>query len=163
MISFPSDLGWTGLLIANSKIARIKFGFQKEFQLLRQFDEHFDVRRAKGAERKWVSQLQNFAAGKKVDFLDIPVDFSDYSKFQATVLRTCRKIPYGQTMSYGTLAAKSKSPGAARAVGSAMKKNKYPLVIPCHRVVASTGIGGYSAGDGISIKRQLLQIEGVVM
>ena len=162
MISAPTEFGWAGIMVGGQMIHRIKFGFPSEIALLRSFDEHFDVRRPKrNGEYKWLSCIQKFLDGNKVDLSTLPVDFEGFTNFQKSVLMNCQKISYGRTLSYGQLAAKSKSPRAARAVGSIMKINRVPLVIPCHRVVASNGIGGYSAGDGIEIKRKLLAMEGV--
>ena len=74
-----------------------------------------------------------------------------------------RRLPAdsrGLTRTYGELAAECGSPGAARAVGSVMAKNRYPLIVPCHRVLAAGGeLGGYSAPDGLKMKRRLLEME----
>lgn len=77
--------------------------------------------------------------------------------FQRRVWEALCRIPYGQTMTYGALAASLGMPGAARAVGSAAGKNSCPMVIPCHRLVAAKGLGGFSAG--LERKRALLSLE----
>ena len=79
------------------------------------------------------------------------------SPFQLRIWRTLQNVPPGETISYGDLAALAGSPGAARAVGTAMRKNRIPLLIPCHRVVASNGPGGY--GGGLALKQRLLDLE----
>jgi methylated-DNA-[protein]-cysteine S-methyltransferase len=79
------------------------------------------------------------------------------TEFQRRVWAALQRIPYGQTRSYGALAVELGS--AARAVGQANAANPIPIVIPCHRVVASSGIGGYSGGDGLATKRALLALE----
>jgi len=90
-------------------------------------------------------------------------DFSVYNlKFEAPRFRTrvwsqARRIPYGRTETYSSLARAAGSPGAARAVGSAMAANPFPIIVPCHRVVAADGIGGFSAGG--PLKRRLLELE----
>jgi methylated-DNA-[protein]-cysteine S-methyltransferase len=91
----------------------------------------------------------------------VPVDLCGVaSPFQRRVLTACKKIPFGRTVSYGELAARAGSPRAARAVGNAMAANPIPIVIPCHRVLASQGrLGGYSIG--LSFKKRLLSHEGV--
>ncbi len=83
--------------------------------------------------------------------------------FRRTVLETLRReVPWGETVTYGELAAMGGRPRAARAVGTAMASNPVPLVIPCHRVVASNGLGGYGGADGRpDLKRALLALEGV--
>mgnify|MGYP002266848858 CR=1 FL=1 len=73
------------------------------------------------------------------------------------MLNETRKIPYGTTITYSELADRIGSSGGARAVGQALSKNPYPIIIPCHRVVARSGIGGYSGG--VELKKRLLEIE----
>ena len=98
-----------------------------------------------------VRRLQAFAAGKPDALGDIRVDSGRLSEFQRRVLDQCRRIPYGQTMTYAELAAKAGSPKAARAVGNCMAGNRIPLIIPCHRVVCTDGrIGSYSGCGGMS-------------
>ncbi len=79
--------------------------------------------------------------------------------FQRRVWRALTEIPYGQVISYGELARRVGNPRAARAVGAANGANPIAIIIPCHRVVAANGIGGY--GGGLEIKRRLLALEGV--
>jgi methylated-DNA-[protein]-cysteine S-methyltransferase len=109
-----------------------------------------------------IAKLKLFAAGEKVDFADASLSLDHLTTFGARVIAACRQIPWGETSSYGELAAECGSPGAARAVGSVMAKNRYPLIVPCHRVLAAGGeIGGYSALDGLKMKRRLLAVERV--
>jgi methylated-DNA-[protein]-cysteine S-methyltransferase len=105
-------------------------------------------------------QLKRFADSEPVNFDDVPLDMESLSNFQRKVLVACRRIPYGQTSTYGALAAAAGSPGAARAVGRAMATNRWPLIVPCHRVLASGGrLGGYSARGGLTTKQRLLDME----
>ncbi len=91
--------------------------------------------------------------------LDVPVDFLTGTPFQKEVWRALREIPYGETRSYGQIAARIGRPKAARAVGRACGKNPVALVVPCHRVIASDGsLGGFSSG--LAIKKALLEREG---
>jgi len=81
------------------------------------------------------------------------------TEFQESVWRVITKIPFGKTRSYGSLAQELGT--AARAVGAAAGKNPLPIFIPCHRVVGKQGaLGGFSGGDGVATKRQLLRLEG---
>lgn len=99
------------------------------------------------------------------------VDLTWATEFEQRVLRALAGVRYGKTVTYGELAAASGSPRAARAVGSALGKNRVPVLIPCHRVLASNGIGGFGGGAGsswrpggkdpIPFKRALLRGEGV--
>ena len=77
--------------------------------------------------------------------------------FQRLVLREVMKIPYGKTITYSQLARQIGHPGAVRAVGNALAKNPAPVIIPCHRVVAKNGLGGFSYG--VDVKKQLLELE----
>ena len=104
--------------------------------------------------------IQEAAAGR--EFGSVALDLSSLSKFQVKVLKSLQKIPRGQVRTYSWLAKKAGSPGAARAVGNAMARNPIPILIPCHRVVPSTGgVGQY--GLGSALKRDLLLREGVAV
>jgi methylated-DNA-[protein]-cysteine S-methyltransferase len=82
------------------------------------------------------------------------------TEFQKDVLKACRRIPPGRTLTYGQLAEKLGHPRAARAVGNALARNPVPLVVPCHRVVAGGGkFGGFSAEAGVPLKKRLLALE----
>jgi methylated-DNA-[protein]-cysteine S-methyltransferase len=86
--------------------------------------------------------------------------YFDGSQFAQKVLKTCMKIPPGQTLTYSQLAKKAGFPRAARAVGSVLAKNKLPLIIPCHRVVRADGkIGNFSAPGGTATKKKMLEYE----
>ncbi|EAQ77888.1 methylated-DNA--[protein]-cysteine S-methyltransferase [Blastopirellula marina] len=111
-------------------------------------------------QQKIVDLLQQYAAGEPVDLASIAIDLTGFTPFATRVYQQCRKIPLGTTLSYGQLAARAGSPAAARAVGGAMARNRIPLLIPCHRVVASTGkLHGFSAPQGLKLKDRLLRLE----
>lgn len=106
--------------------------------------------------------LVEYAAGEVVDLSGMPVYCYQRTEFQQRVIDACRQIPRGESLTYGELAAKVGNPGAARAVGTVMSSNRLPLVIPCHRVLGAGGcLGGYSARQGIAMKRRLLEMEDV--
>jgi methylated-DNA-[protein]-cysteine S-methyltransferase len=108
--------------------------------------------------RAAADQLEEYFSGKRTRF-DLPVDL-DGTPFQKEVWLALADIPYGETVSYAELANMVGRPNAYRAVGQANGANPVPIVLPCHRVVASGGgIGGY--GGGLDLKRRLLAIEGV--
>ena len=100
-------------------------------------------------------ELERYFEGEINDF-SFDVDISHLSPFVQKVLTETRKIKYGKTMTYSELAEKIGSK-AYRAVGNALGKNPLPIVIPCHRVLAKQGIGGYSGG--MDIKTRLLELE----
>lgn len=113
------------------------------------------VRPSAEALRAAVDQLEAWFAGKLRAF-DLPLRLLTSPRWEA--LRTAMAgIPYGETLSYGALATVAGS--SARAIGQACARNPYPIVIPCHRVLATGGLGHYSAGEGIATKRWLLEHE----
>lgn len=103
------------------------------------------------------SDLIRYIGGEIVDFSGYRVDLSHLTTFEQNVLCETRKIGYGSIISYSELARAIGRPKAARAVGNALRKNPLPIVIPCHRVVAQNGIGGYALG--VDLKRRLLELE----
>lgn len=106
--------------------------------------------------------LQRYFAGEHIDFGDIPVVLDGLSPFRQQVLNVIRNLTFGEICSYGQLACECSSPRAARAVGGALASNPIPVIIPCHRVVASDGrLTGFSAPGGENSKRALLKLEGV--
>jgi len=105
-------------------------------------------------------QLESYGLGKPVAFDDFEIDLPDSTEFQARVRKATRSIPYGEKRSYGELAELAGYPRAARAVGSVMAGNRLPILIPCHRVIASAGkLGGFSAPHGVDLKSRLLAME----
>lgn len=92
------------------------------------------------------------------------IDQSDWSEFQKEVYRVISEIPHGETRTYGWVAAKLGKNSAARAVGQALKKNPVPILIPCHRILSSTSLGGFMGATGedrpeVQFKRKLLSLE----
>jgi methylated-DNA-[protein]-cysteine S-methyltransferase len=125
-------------------------------------DDQPDVELTK-PDRVVAKQLDDWFAGKRHAF-DITIDLGEINGFRRVVLETlAREVPWGEVVSYGELAGIAGRPRAARAVGSAMRNNPLPFVVPCHRVVAAGHkIGGYGGGrNAISLKRELLAREGV--
>ena len=103
--------------------------------------------------------LRRYFEGKKVAF-DVTFDLAGHGDFHIDVWNACRRLGYGKTGSYKSLAERVGRPGAARAVGTAMKRNPFPIVVPCHRVLKSDGsLGGYSGRGGLALKRRLLDME----
>ena len=116
------------------------------------------------ADRAIAKQLDDWFAGKRHDF-EVELDLAEIDGFRREVLQTlAREVPWGEVVSYGELAALAGRPRAARAVGSAMRNNPIPFVIPCHRVIAAGNkIGGYGGGrNAVALKRELLAREGVL-
>jgi O-6-methylguanine DNA methyltransferase len=103
-------------------------------------------------------QIKTYFDGVCVNFSpDIPVMLDGFSPFCTSVLTACRRVTFGQTVTYAGLAKRSGYPRAVRAVGNALAKNPLPLLIPCHRIIRNDGrLGGFSAPGGLSLKKKLL-------
>ena len=106
------------------------------------------------------ARLRRFFAGEPVSFDDVELDLEWCTPFQLAVAETLRRVPRGEVVTYGELAALAGYPGAQRAAGSFCAHNRFPIVIPCHRVVAAAGIGSYGS-QGIEYKQRLLALEDV--
>jgi methylated-DNA-[protein]-cysteine S-methyltransferase len=109
-----------------------------------------------------IADIQGYMTGRSVDFAAVAIDLTDVEPFESRVYAAARAVAWGQTVSYGELARRIDSPGAARAVGRALARNPVPVVVPCHRILAKGHrIGGFSAPGGTFTKERLLGLEGV--
>ena len=111
-----------------------------------------------------LGQLRQYFAGERRDF-DLPLEWPRLEPTTAAVLQALIGVGYGETVTYGELARRSGTGVPARAIGSIMAANPWPIVVPCHRVVAADGLGGYSGGERgheLETKRWLLQTEGAL-
>jgi len=100
--------------------------------------------------------------GRPVSYADVQIDTGGLTPLQQALAGALRTVPWGETVTYGELALSAGRPGAARAAGSFCAESAWSLIVPCHRVVAAGGIGGYGA-TGVGAKRRLLRLEGVVL
>jgi methylated-DNA-[protein]-cysteine S-methyltransferase len=98
--------------------------------------------------------------GERADFADVELDLEWMTPFHSVVAETLRRVPYGEVVTYGELAALAGHPNAQRAAGSFCAGNRFPILVPCHRVVAANGLGSYGS-LGTDYKRRLLALEGV--
>ena len=105
-------------------------------------------------------RIARYFAGGADDFLDIELDLDGATDFERSVTDALRHVMRGETVTYGELAALSGHPNAQRAAGTFCAHNRFPIIVPCHRVVAAGGIGSYGS-LGIEYKRRLLELEGV--
>ena len=99
-----------------------------------------------------------FVESSRDDFLDVELDLDGATPFQLAVCKALRELPYGETVTYGELAALAGHPNAQRAVGTFCAANRFAIVVPCHRVVAADGIGSYGS-LGVAYKKRLLELE----
>lgn len=161
----PSAIGKIGMLWVQKNdaplIMRIMLP-QKDIPIIQTISKNWPGALEQSHEKlkKLCLQMQNFLEGSPVSFSLELIDMTLCYDFQKKVLLETRQIPRGKVICYGRLADRILAPGAARAVGSALARNPFPLIIPCHRVVKSTGYLGNFRG-GSEMKRFLLQMEGV--
>lgn len=155
---WKSPIGPLGLVARNGKLARIFLKVDPAW-FPHQVERTYGVagRETKAPFRAVVRQLKEYFEGKRLVFRT-PLDLDQGTPFQRKVWKALRNIPYGETVSYKEIAQAIGQPSASRAVGGANGANPIPIIVPCHRVVASDrGLGGYSAG--LDIKTELLGLE----
>jgi methylated-DNA-[protein]-cysteine S-methyltransferase len=172
-IVFKTELNWTAFAIQRDALLGIVFGHatraQAEAALRRAVNSpsrSFDILGESeigglpDVIGDLADRLRRYAAGEPVDFSDVRIADSHLTPFGKRIVAACRRIGWGGRRSYGELAAECGSAGAARAVGQVMAKNRFPLVVPCHRVLGAGGsLGGFSAPEGLRMKRRLLAME----
>lgn len=111
-----------------------------------------------------IDDITALLQGERKDLMDVPLDMRALPPFDRRVYELARRIMPGSTLTYGELAKLLGEPGAARRVGQALGRNPFPLVVPCHRVLAAGGqTGGFSAPGGVETKLRLLAIEGATL
>jgi methylated-DNA-[protein]-cysteine S-methyltransferase len=161
--AIPSPLGELFLAATDEGLCRIAW-FTPEAAFVMDLEEEWQqpaVRertRTVGVLEAAARQLARYFAGQRQSF-DLPLDLTRTRPFQREVLLELIKVPYGEVVTYGELAELCGRPRAARAVGGAMRSNPLPIVIPCHRVLPSSGgLGGF--GGRPELKQRLLEIEG---
>ena len=122
--------------------------------------EHQGAQCDEGPFEDLIKLSRAYFNAQQADFSPLVCDLPPESKFAGKVLRACREIPYGQTMSYSQIARAIKAEDAARAVAGALGRNPLPLVVPCHRVTYADGTaGGFSAPGGVDLKVRMLKFE----
>lgn len=159
--TFATELGWMALAGSGDVLGRLTFGHDSPAAAWAALGPDVAEYEPRAWNPELARRLKRYAAGARDDFRDVALALGSQSEFQRRVIAECRRIAYGRTLSYAELADRAGRPRAARAVGNCMRTNRVPLVIPCHRVVGSSGsLGGYSAPDGLDMKRRLLELEG---
>jgi methylated-DNA-[protein]-cysteine S-methyltransferase len=161
---FETELNWMAGVWSGDRLQRLSFGQGNPQTAAARVGVSGDLLEKETAVMRDARQLlKRFAGGEAVCLNSIKVDWAGRTQFQRKVLSCCRRIPWGTVLSYGQVAAQCGKSRAARAVGSVMRANRHPLIIPCHRVISANGrLGGYSAHDGLATKRTLLKREGIV-
>lgn len=165
---FETVAGWCGIAWNDRGIIRFTLPSSSEAGaerlLLRRLPEATRTAATPDIERA-IASAKRYFAGEAMDFADLKLDLGHQEPFFARVYETVRKLGWGETTTYGTVAkALGAGPEAARDVGQAMANNPIPLIIPCHRVLAAGNkVGGFSAPGGSDSKRRMLEMEGVAL
>lgn len=157
-VLIETDLGWSAIAIEDGAVCAAALPASREAAELAITDWGADEPANDDEAAPFVDLVMRAARGEDVE-LDGNTRIGSGTEFQRAVWRGVSTIPKGDVLTYGELAERIGYPGAARAVGQAVGSNPIPLLIPCHRVVASNGIGGF--GGDIQLKRRLLEAEGV--
>lgn len=156
LINFNNKTG--AVIFRNDSVTRFVPPIYAESEVANLIEKEYSNIAEKNLQPALVKKIHEYFEGKNVDFFDAAIDLTGYTEFQISVLNELRKIPWGETVTYSGLASKVGKLKAARAVGSVMRANRTPLLIPCHRVLAKNGLGGYSGG--LHLKKKLLTLEG---
>lgn len=164
---FPSPIGWMGIVGHSHLVQSVLVGHPSAASVgkaVRDFSGANGERSTTPKEADWHPKLrealQEYAAGNRVDFSEFDLQLPPRTPFRDKVLAATRQLEYGVTITYGDLARRVGHPGAARAVGTVMSTNRFPILIPCHRVLAAGGrLGGYTSPAGPDLKQRLLEME----
>lgn len=154
-------LGLVGVAVSPQGLRRLRMDLDSRESFLQMNQAYGDGEYSYADDQTaiYTDQLRDYLNGQLRSF-SLPIDWAVYTPFQLAVLRETLRIPYGQTRSYGQVAAAIGKPLASRAVGQAEKRNQIPLVIPCHRVIGSDGsLTGYGGKDNTDLKARLIAFE----
>ena len=164
---FPTDIGWMGIAGRDNRVRSVLVGHPSAASVrkaLRNSSGSNGEHQAAPKEADWYPQLrealQDYARGQRVSFAEFDLLLPPRTPFRDKVLAATRQLEYVATTTYGELARRVGHPGAARAVGTVMSTNRFPILIPCHRVLAAGGrLGGYTSPAGPDLKQRLLEME----
>lgn len=157
-VTFRTKMGWIGILASERGLVATTLPRPTAEAVCQELGSVKKAERSNRSLADLAERLKAYFSGKKVEFSD-RLDLSGATPFQKQVWQAARLIPYGETRSYLWVAQKIGKPGAARAVGQALGKNPLPIIVPCHRVIATGGgLGGFTGG--LEMKRRLLKLEG---
>ncbi len=162
--TFETNAGWFCIIWISSGVMVTYLPLENHEEVERRVSTSYPEARSALQMPPWLSflvqEIKKYYQGKSVDFSHVKIDQSGWTNFQVKVYSYLRTVPRGTCLSYKQLAIAIGKPNAARAVGRAMATNPVPLIIPCHRVLASGGrLGGFSGSGGTSQKAAMLDLE----
>jgi O-6-methylguanine DNA methyltransferase len=160
---FDTAIGWCGVAWTDRGLAGVQLPEASEAdtreRMLRRFPAAAETVPPAEVQRA-IDRIVALLHGERNDLSAIALDMEEVAPFHRRVYEVARTIPPGKTLAYGEVAARLGAAGAARAVGQALGRNPFPIVVPCHRVLAAGGkIGGFSAHGGTATKRRMLALE----
>ena len=159
-ITFITSFGWIGLIKGEKGLKRVILPEKSRKEIVAKIKIFYPL--SVPAEDKFKKEFKDITAyfsGNKKN-ISFPLDLSGSTSFQRMVWSETAEIPYGQSRTYKFIAEKIGKNNSYRAVGNALGKNPFPLVIPCHRVVREDGtLGGFTASQGVALKKKMLELE----
>ena len=160
--TFETDLGVMALVWSGKGILAVHMPEKDNQSLIKRIG---DTAKNTGKLPAWLTgvckKIKQHLQGKPQDFKDIPLDYTNITSFRQKIYQATREIKAGTTTTYGRLAEQTGHPRAAQAIGQALAHNPFPLIVPCHRVIAQNNqLCGFSAYGGIATKKILLEREG---
>ncbi len=159
---FSTEIGWMTIVGHHNLVQSVSIGYPSAAAAKKALKQSAGSLKESDWSPELREALEEYARGKRVHFDQFDLQLPDRTPFRDRVLAATRQLAYGQTSTYGELALRVGHPRAARAVGTVMATNRFPILIPCHRVLASGGkLGGYSSHAGTNLKQILLDMERV--
>ena len=163
---FRTAIGLCGIGWNDVGITALQLPERDEAAMHKRMRERFGAEQAPASPnaRQAISQIDALLRREPNDLDAIVLDMTAVPAFNQRVYAVARRIPPGHTLTYGDVARRLGSVGLARAVGQALGRNPFAIIVPCHRVLSANGLpGGFSAHGGVSLKRRLLALEGYVL
>jgi len=160
---FETQLGWGGIAWNERGVTSVQLPEPERVRVVARLRRRFVEARESVPPPSIQAAIDAMVAllrGESRELLDVELDMDEVEPFDARVYEQARRIPVGATLTYGQIAKQLGDVRLAREVGQALGRNPFPLVVPCHRVVAAGGkLGGFSARGGVNTKQRLLEIE----
>lgn len=162
---FATPIGTCGIAWSAHGLRGVQLPEADDQKALARLDRRFPDLALSAADpiAEIIDEISLHLSGQPVGYRKVKLDFSGVHPFERSVYAAARAIPFGETRTYGALAAQVGDPQAAQAVGQALGRNPWPIIVPCHRITAADGrTGGFSAPGGTATKLKLLEIEGAL-
>lgn len=160
---FETAFGWAGIAWSRVGVQRFWLPVADRARMAHLMSRHgAEDTPVEGTRVALIDRVRGYFAGSRIGFEDLPLDLAGVDTFRLAVYRQTLALSYGATTTYGTLARQAGHDGMAREVGQALGANPLPLIVPCHRILASGNrIGGFSGPGGVAMKMRMLALEGV--